>query len=305
MDISGANAIIGAYGEDNIPPTGDPNNADLIKIGAAYIFERNADDEWTEVQKIVGSDRESADAFGKSVAIHGDYAVVGAPGKDWSGILINYKGVGTAYVYKRNDDGEWIEMQRLNASDREDEDAFGWSVAIHGDLIVVGAYGEGEAINRGAAYVFQRNEDESWTEIQKIIAPDGQSEDRFGEFVAIHQGQAAVAAPFADQPNAISAGAVYLYDYEVTTATTAVSTAADIAMYPNPVDERLIIQLPAYWDELEVSVVNALGQVVLSKRYATPSGEVELNLASIPAGMYFVQLATKGRKIVTRSVIKK
>ncbi len=305
VDISGARAIIGAYGEDNIPPTGDPENADFTKIGAAYIFERSTDDEWTEVQKIVGSDRESADAFGKSVAIHGDYAVVGAPGKDWSGILINYKGVGTAYVYKRNEDGEWIEMQRLNASDREDEDAFGWSVAIHGDLIVVGAYGEGEAINQGAAYVFQRNEDESWTEIQKIIAPNGQSEDRFGEFVAIHQGQAAVAAPFANQPNAISAGAVYLYDYEVTTAVAAVPAGEQVIVSPNPVQEQLTIQLNSHWGELEVSVINALGQVVLSKRYTPQSGEVELNLARIPAGMYFIQLAAKGRKIITRSVVKK
>lgn len=58
----------------------------------------------------MGFDWEFVDVFGKLVVIYGDYVVVGVFGKDWSGILINYKGVGMVYVYKWNEDGEWIEM---------------------------------------------------------------------------------------------------------------------------------------------------------------------------------------------------
>ena len=91
----------------------------------------------------------------------------------------------------------------------------------------------------------------------------------------------------------------------MTTAVAAVPAGEQVVVYPNPVQEQLTIQLNSYWGELEVSVINALGQVVLSKRYTPQSGEVELNLARIPAGMYFIQLAAKGRKIITRSVVKK
>ena len=76
-------------------------------------------------------------AYGKSVAIDGDIAVVGAPGDS------NEKGA--AYVLRTTDGGAtYVELAKLTASDRYSvagEHRFGWSVAIDGDTIVVGAPG--------------------------------------------------------------------------------------------------------------------------------------------------------------------
>ena len=73
---------------------------------------------------------------------------------------------GAAYVFERNKDGggttadNWGQVQKLTASDTGDDDYFGRSVAISGDTVVVGAWGENGAggDDRGAAYVFERNE---------------------------------------------------------------------------------------------------------------------------------------------------
>jgi hypothetical protein len=143
--ISGDFALVGARGEDG---SGGTNR------GAAYLFERNygGPDSWGEVAKLTASNAEDGDEFGYSVAISGDYAIVGAHYEDGEGTSR-----GAAYVYGRNYGGEdvWGEVMKLIASDAENQDWFGYSVAISGDYAVVGATDEdGLGNNRGAVYIF-------------------------------------------------------------------------------------------------------------------------------------------------------
>ena len=99
--------------------------------------------------KLTASDGAAADYFGYSVAISGDTGVVGAYGND------NEKGSnsGSAYVFVRSGT-TWTQQAKLTASDGAANDYFGVGVAISGDTVVVGAYGND---GKGSAYVFVRS----------------------------------------------------------------------------------------------------------------------------------------------------
>lgn len=109
-----------------------------------------------------------------AVAVDGDAIVLGSPGADGSR--------GVAYVFTRSGDG-WANTARLTASDRASGDLFGGSVAIDGDTIVVGAYGDASA--RGAVYTFARTGPFLRTETAKLTASDGTASDALGGGVSI------------------------------------------------------------------------------------------------------------------------
>jgi len=129
--------------------------------------------------------------FGSSVAISGDYIVVGAPRDPW----YNGDDPGAAYVFRRQGRA-WIEQAKLIASDGAMWDQLGWSVAIDGDVIVVGA--PHYVVDRlspsgpGAVYVFRRDDhgtpddpdDDTWPQEAKLTGPDPQFEQLFGWSVA-------------------------------------------------------------------------------------------------------------------------
>ncbi len=145
VTISGDYVIVGAFHEDS-------GGSDA---GAAYLFHRNqgGTDNWGEVTKFIASNAGVGDSFGISVSIGGDYAIIGAYGKDAGG-----PDAGAAYLFHRNVGGadSWGEVTILTASDAGAEDYFGSSVSISGDYAIVGAYGEDSGGNyAGAVYLFK------------------------------------------------------------------------------------------------------------------------------------------------------
>jgi hypothetical protein len=166
----------------------------------------------TETQKIQASDKEADDRFGWSVAISGDYAIVGAYLEDTGG-----DAVGAAYIFKR-DGTSWAEQAKIQASDKEAGDRFGRSVGISGDYAIVGASHEdtgGE--NAGAAYVFKRD-GTSWAEQAKIQASDKQPTDEFGRSVAI-SGDYAIVGAYLEDTGGDKAGAAYIFKRDGTSWT--------------------------------------------------------------------------------------
>ena len=144
--INGDTAVVGAWSEDS---GGD-------QAGAAYVFERDQGgaDNWGEVTKLTASDAFGGAAFGRSVAISANTAVVGAV---FEGRLVGTSG-GAAYVYHRDEGGadNWGEVKKLTASDRDRLDYLGQSVAVSGETTLVGASQEDALGNEaGAAYVFR------------------------------------------------------------------------------------------------------------------------------------------------------
>ncbi|MEW6742783.1 MAG: hypothetical protein AB1486_08485 [Planctomycetota bacterium] len=183
-------AVVGAHRDDLPGPS----------AGSAYVF-RNELLSWVQVQKLVANDAAAEDEFGTAVAIDGNVIVVGAPLDD------NARGLdaGAAYVY-RFDGSHWIQEKKLLASNGNDEDWFGWSVAVSGNTILVGApFGTGPLFNTGLAYVF-RYAGGSWVEEQILDPTSAGGEYRFGFSVALAGGIAAVGAP-SDQ----MIGAVYTF----------------------------------------------------------------------------------------------
>ncbi len=165
---------------------------------------------FNEVKKLTASDAQAEDSFGVSVAISGDTAVVAARFEDTEGI-----NAGAAYVYQRDQGGadSWGEVTKLVASDAEAGDYFGTSIAISGDIVVVGARFESAGgFQAGAAYVFRRDQGgtDNWGEVQKLTASDAQSTDWFGATVAV-SGDTAVVGAYLEDSGGDFAGAAYVF----------------------------------------------------------------------------------------------
>jgi hypothetical protein len=164
----------------------------------------------SEVKKLLASDAQAVDLFGVSVAVSGDTAVVGALFEDAAG-----SDAGAAYVFQRDQGGgdNWGQVKKLTASDAQFNDWFGVSVAVSGDIAVVGAWWEdtgGE--DAGAAYVFGRDEGGAgnWGQVKKLTASDAQAGDVFGFSVAISGDNAVVGAAREDAGGS-DAGAAYVF----------------------------------------------------------------------------------------------
>ena len=133
--------MVGAYLDDY-----NGNNS-----GSVYVYDltKTINDEEFE-RKITASDAASSDYFGKSVAIDGNTLVVGAYFDDDNG-----SESGSVYVYDlTKNNGETGFERKITASDAAEFDFFGWSVALDGTTLVVGAYSDDDnAVNSGSVYV--------------------------------------------------------------------------------------------------------------------------------------------------------
>ena len=195
--LSGNTAVIGAWQATVSGKTG---------AGAAYVFVRSGTS-WMEQAKLVASDAAADSAFGYSVALSGDTAVVGSVAASVAG----KSGAGAAYVFVRSGT-MWSQQAKLTASDAGVDDSFAESVAVDGDTVLVGApyadvLGDGD---RGAAYVYLRT-GTTWAQQQKLAPIDGAGGDHAGQSVALSGSTALFGAPFADVAGKSSAGAAYVY----------------------------------------------------------------------------------------------
>ena len=203
--ISGDTVVIGAVGEASNATgvNGDQADNSASTAGAAYVLVRSGN-VWTQQAYLKASNTEADDWFGNSVAISNDTIVVGAVMEDSNATGVNGDQVdnnapssGAAYVFVRNGD-VWTQQAYLKASNTEEFDFFGNSVAISDDTIVVGAVQEdsnatgvngnqadNNAPGSGAAYVFFRSSGGVWTQQAYLKASNTDGADNFGISVAI------------------------------------------------------------------------------------------------------------------------
>jgi hypothetical protein len=170
--------------------------------GAAYVFVRSGDS-WTQQAKLVAPDGAAADEFGFAAAISGDTIVVGARFAAIDGI----NGHGAAYVFVRSGD-TWTEQAKLSADDGAAYDEAGFSVAIGGDSVLVGA--PFANASQGKAYVFTRSGTD-WTPEATLAADDGAASDRFGLSLAVVDDTAIVGSPSAANGANSYQGAAYVF----------------------------------------------------------------------------------------------
>jgi hypothetical protein len=143
---------------------------------------------WTQEAKLTIAPVASNKEFGRATAQDGNYLVVGSKLKDLA--------YGEATVYEWNG-ANWIERAVLRPNDFKQGGGgdFGFSVAISGDTILVGAPGDTErGFNAGAVYVFERS-GSSWSQQAKIIGVTTTSGNRFGTSVSVSGDKMVVGQP--------------------------------------------------------------------------------------------------------------
>ena len=226
VSISGDVLVVGAPGEDSIAMgvNGDDSDDSLRSSGAAYVFNR-VSGTWTQQAYIKASTPGKDDSFGWDVAISADTLVVGAILEDSNAVGVggdeanDFAGQsGAAYVYTRSA-SVWSQQAYLKASNTGINDLFGYSVAISGDIVVVGSPDEDSdatavngnqnnesATDSGAAYIFTRNS-AVWGQQAYLKASNAGSNDRFGLSVGGFGETLIVGAPAEDG----SSGAAYVF----------------------------------------------------------------------------------------------
>jgi hypothetical protein len=191
VSIDGETAVVGSYGDSS-------------GAGAAYVFVKppSTPTRFSRAARLTASDGRPNDNFGCSVSISGDTIVVGAS---------IYGSPGKAYVFVKPPTG-WADMTetaQFSASDGQVSDAFGVSVSISGNSVVVGAPGQTVRAtqDQGAAYVFVKPAN-GWvttTQTAELIASDGAEYSELGSSVSISGDTVVAGARVFDR------GAVYVF----------------------------------------------------------------------------------------------
>jgi hypothetical protein len=204
VGISGNTAIVGSYTADDVAPG----------TGSAYLFDVLTGN---QLFKLNATDATAGASLGWSVAVSGNTAIVGAPGKNDAGFS-----TGAAYLF---DVTTGNQLFKLNASDAASSNYFGISVAISGNIAIVGArLGSGTVNGSGSAYLFDVT---TGNQLFELTATDPGGGDEFGYSVAISGNIAIVGAKY-DNDAGNDSGSAYLFD--VTTGNQlAKLTASDAA----------------------------------------------------------------------------
>jgi hypothetical protein len=239
--LAGDTLAVGAYAEDSVAQGVDGNQHDnaASDSGAVYVFRRYGT-AWQQEAYLKASNSAAADNFGYSVALAGDTLAVGAryEGSGAQGVGGNQHdntayGSGAVYVFRRYGMA-WQQEAYLKASNSAAYDAFGYSVALSGDTLAVGATEEDSAAqgvggnqddnsaeDSGAVYVFRRT-GSAWLQEAYLKASNSAAGDRFGFSVALSGDTLAVGAYAEDSPaqgvggnqndnDALGSGAVYVF----------------------------------------------------------------------------------------------
>ncbi len=221
--LSGSTLVVGATGEDSCTGgvtngTTTSTNNGCTSAGAAYVY-TGSGSSWTQQAFLKAAAVDVSDNFGTAVSISGNSIVVGAPAEDSAQTTItngtsasadNTKsGAGAAYVFLRSGT-TWTQQAYLKPSVIDASDAFGSSVSIATDTVLVGAPSEdsvatgiwgnqndNSAADAGAAYAFVRS-GATWSLQSYLKASNTGAGDKFGSSVAIVGDTAVVGAPRED-----------------------------------------------------------------------------------------------------------
>ncbi len=206
--LSGNRLAVGA-------PNRDANGSDS---GAAYIFTRNAPNQWVQTKFLLpvtaggGNDGSGGDLFGSSVDLDDDHVIVGSPRDDDGG-----NDRGSAYIFRQDAGGanNWGRVAKILGGDALNNDQFGFSVALSENLALVGMpfSGESNQSRWGSAWVFHRHEGgtNNWGIVEELLPPDGGNNQEFGYSVALECGTTVIGARL-DPSFAGGAGSAYIFE---------------------------------------------------------------------------------------------
>ncbi|MBC7797184.1 MAG: carboxypeptidase regulatory-like domain-containing protein [Pyrinomonadaceae bacterium] len=229
VSLSGNTAVVGAYLDDV--------NANMNQ-GSAYVYVRTGNI-WLQQAQLTAADGATEDLFGNSVAINGNTIIVGANRAD-----IGTNGnQGAAYIFTRSGT-TWTQQAKIVAGDGESGDNFGYSVAISGETVAIGAFADsfGTVNFRGSAYIFTRSLTD-WSQQAKIVANDGAANDQFGISVSISGNSVVVGAFLDDTTLNTDQGSAYVFTRSGTTWTQQALLQAPIGIGGGAASDRFGISV--------------------------------------------------------------
>ena len=203
--IEASNSAIGDHFGRTVTLSGDQLLVGSTILQAIYVFEKDGGGEWSETQILTVSDAFEGNYIGRVSAADGDRFFTAS----WA----NSEGRGAVYVFERDPDtGLWSETDKLMGSDVEPNELFGMSIAVDGDLALIGTAQKDNVT--GAAYVFRRDPATGdWSEQSKLTGPGTGPNSGFGIAVGLNGGVALVAASIHDE----GVGVVFEFSYDEAT----------------------------------------------------------------------------------------
>lgn len=182
--FDGTKALVGVPGP--LFKSDDPNQP-RVRTGAVAVYRIPKSGPWTAESRFTVTGDSSTAAFGRAIVVSGNEVLVGAP--------LSGNAVGSAYVFTRSGNGEYVQGARLLPSEQTDFAIFGRTLAASGDQVIVGAPGANH--NIGAVYVFKRS-GTGWEAAQTLTVPGGGPSVRFGHLVRAEGNVLVGAAPMAE-----------------------------------------------------------------------------------------------------------
>ncbi len=304
VDIDETGVVIGAFKKDE--------NFGLLETGAAYgayCSSCNFDNLTSAVlRKITPADQNSFEAFGWDVAISGRWAVIGKSSESDQPGGGTGSNTGAAYFYYW-DNNQWIEKQKVYASDISSGAHFGRAISMDGTVCVIGAGGESEDANgqnfrsgAGAAYVFELQSNDQWLAVEKLAGTDRSIADLFGEdAVDVSGSQIVVGAWLADtiaNEEVIDGGAVYIYERDTPLTGIAELEKNDLIIIANNPSAdgmlhlRFIDPPSSYFSDI-LRIFSIDAQLVFQQE-RNFGFAWSLDMSELKPGMYMIQLSRKG-----------
>jgi len=265
--IDGNYAIVGAYNEDDSGGIGS---------GKAYIYNVTTGALLYTLNNPTAYSTSDGDFFGSSVAISGNYAIVGAYNEDDAGGATS----GKAYIYNVSTGALLFTLNNPNAYSTSVDDYFGFPVAISGNYAIVGATSEDDAggSQSGKAYIYNVTTGALLFTLNNPTAYDTSDGDQFGSSVAISGNYAIVGAYTEDDASGLDSGKVYVYN---------VSTGALLYTLNNP-------------NPYDTSVEDYFGyKVAISGNCAIVSAPLEDDSGGLNSGKVYVYNVSTGALLLT------
>ena len=203
LEVDGDTLIVGAPLEDSSATgiNGDDTNNSALDAGAIYVFDRSPQGLWSQSAYLKAANTDAGDFFGGNADLESDVLIVGALGEQSTATSIDGDdtdnsgaAVGAAYEFVRDMNGNWSQATYFKAANAQSDDAFGSAVTYEGNTLIVGARGEnslatginGNAADNsgssvGAAYVFLRASNDTWSQTAYVKASNSDSNDEFAD----------------------------------------------------------------------------------------------------------------------------
>ncbi|QQR90988.1 MAG: hypothetical protein IPJ88_04450 [Myxococcales bacterium] len=204
LAFDGETLVVGA-------PGWNPDDSHSAGAGGVEVLSRVSDSYWDAEVLATPAPMQSDEEIGASVAVYGDDLAVGHLRRDGS--------TGAVSLYHRDASGAWSYVTMLQPSELMAADQFGFALSMKDDALFVGApFHVSEATTKGAVFVYTRSRlDNIWSYEKTITAPGGESGDHFGARLDFDGQRLVVGHGEKDSPSIQNQGAVYVFDYNVST----------------------------------------------------------------------------------------